>query len=278
LTVCGDKALPGLLALTKSKQAPARLLAMDVAGSLGQIKDPRIVEILEAGLRDSDANVVRMAIQATDTQHSAILGKALTPGNATQRDALLMFVASRRFPQATEAATRGLAQWPVEPVITTAFTQILNRTEAPIAQPGAFAYLYRTMAEEKKNAFLGEVAAKNPHQATWSRAVEELVERKAFDVLGPVIEASTGRRQGGLFWPLCHAAKTPEAKAFAVAQMKKKLEAKANPDELSINALPVLGADAGPLLPLLKALNSRNPGIGDAIKQIEAKVAEAQKK
>jgi hypothetical protein len=103
------------------------------------------------------------------------------------------------------------------------------------------------------------------------------VERKAFDVLGPVIEASTGRKQGWLLYPLCHAAKTPEARKFAVEQMRKKLEAKANPDELGIGALPALGADAAPLLPLLKALNSTNPGIVNTIVYIESKVAEGKK-
>ena len=171
-----------------------------------------------------------------------------------------------------------LARWPADETVTAAFAGVINDAQKGRLQPSAFDYLYRQMADEKKNAFLGEVAAKNPDQATWSRAVEELVERKALSVLGPVIEASTGRRQGGLFWPLCHAVKTPEAKAFAVEQMRKKLEAKANPDELNINALPALGADAGPLLPLLKALNSTNPLIVNAIADIERKAASAGKK
>jgi outer membrane protein assembly factor BamB len=233
--------------------------------ALGKDAEPTLVALL------GDADL-KQRVRAT------MLVQALGPGGEALRDALIAFMADDKAAQAVVQPARALSAWPADAKVTEAFAGSINNAQQGLKQGSAFAYLYRTMTEEKKNVFLGEVAAKSPDQATWSRAVEELVERKAFDVLGPVIRASTGPRQGGLFWPLCHAAKTPEAKAFTVEQMRLKLEAKSNPDELNINALPALGAEAGPLLPLLKALNSTNPHIVGAIADIERKVAEAEKK
>jgi hypothetical protein len=81
---------------------------------------------------------------------------------------------------------------------------------------------------------------------------------------------------------LCQAAKTPEAKAFAVAQMKPKLEAGVNLAELNLNALPALGADAASLLPALKACKTDDPKlqkqIADIVTQIETQVAAIETK
>ena len=140
-----------------------------------------------------------------------------------------------------------------------------------------FAYLLPLQGKDQRLGFLTKVAAEISNERTRGDAVAALVECKAFDVLGKLIQESTGRRQGGLLYPLCQAAKTPEAKTFVVEQMSKKLTAKANPTELSINALPILGADAGPLLPLLKALNSKDKAVVDAIADIERKVAVEKK-
>jgi hypothetical protein len=109
-----------------------------------------------------------------------------------------------------------------------------------------------------------------------------LVERKAFEALGKLIASATGRQQGALLLPLCQAAKTPDAKAFAVAQMKPKLEAGVNLAELNLNALPALGADAASLLPALKACKTDDPKlqkqIADIVTQIETQVAAIETK
>jgi hypothetical protein len=174
-----------------------------------------------------------------------------------------------------------LAVWPNDPAVTTTFAKLLNDGQFRKAQPTLFGYLLPLQPPDQAPGFLADVAAKTPHDNVRGSAIAELVERKAFEALGKLIASATGRQQAALLYPLCQTAKTPEAKAFTVAQVKQKLEAGANPAELGINALPALGADAAPLLPLLKAIKTEDANfqkqIADIVAQIETKTAAAPK-
>jgi hypothetical protein len=267
---------------TGAKALAEHIAALDIGNphSPNAVGIGDVVMTLRTLGKEAESTLVALLSDADLKQRTraAMLVQVLGPGGEAVRDALIAFMADDKAAQAVVQPARALSAWPVDAKVTETFVGLINTAQQGLKQGPAFEYLYRSMTEEKKNAFLSEVAAKNPDQSTWTRAVEELVERKAFDVLGPVIQASTGRRQGGLFWPLCHAAKTPEVKKFAVEQMRLKLEAKANPEDLNINALPALGADAAPLLPLLKAITPENATVKNAIADIERKVAEAEKK
>jgi hypothetical protein len=180
-------------------------------------------------------------------------------------------------------AARALVIWPADEKVRAAFAAVVKTgymKKGCFTQMQAYTYLTKYAPEEQKAVLMSEFAAQTPDNPVRAKAVEKLLERQAFDVLGKVIQESTGRTQSSLLYSLCQAAGSAPAGArkFAVEQMKKKLETKANPDELGINALPILKAEAGPLLPLLKALNSTNPGIVDAIAGIEAAVAAEGKK
>jgi hypothetical protein len=220
-------------------------------------------------------------VNGTNTKNrvgAALLVEQCGPGGDALRDALLAFMDESKDEGALRLANnaaRALVTWPADEKVRAAFASTVNarnNQKGCFVQTQGFEYLTKHVAEDKRSSLLGEFAAQTLDNSIRSRAVEQLVDRKAFDVLGKVIQAATGPVQGGLLTSLCQVAKTPEEKKFAVEQMKKKLEAKANPEELGLNALPALGADAGPLLPLLKALPD-NAMVKAAIVDIEARVA-----
>lgn len=232
--------------------------------ALGADAEPSALSILQ----DGDA-------KTRETIAAAILWGDL-PRAKTLRDALIPLFVERKI--SDELAASALAVWPKDTAVTATFTKLLNDGKFRNAQPAMFDYLLPLQPADQVLGFLARVAVAAPHDNVRGNAIGALIERRAFDVLAQMIESATGRQQGALLWPLCHAVKTPEAKAFAVAQMKKKLEAKAKPEELGIGAWSQLGADAGPLLPLLKALNPDNATVKNTIADIERKVAEAVKK
>jgi outer membrane protein assembly factor BamB len=236
--------------------------------ALGAEAEPTALSILKDGEQ-----------KPRETVAAAILWGDL-PRRDGFRDALISLLIERKI--SDELGASVLAVWPNDPAVTTTFAKLLNDGQFRKAQPTLFGYLLPQQATDQAPGFLADVAAKTPHDNVRGSAIAELVERKAFEALGKLIASATGRQQGALFWPLCHAAKTPEAKAFTVALVKKKLEAGANPAELGINALPALGADAASLLPLLKAIKTEDANfqkqIADIVAQIETKTAAEQKK
>jgi hypothetical protein len=164
----------------------------------------------------------------------------------------------------------------------TLFNKLLNDGQFRNIQPTVFAYLLPVQDKEQVASFLANVAEKTPNDRVRGEAVMALVDRKAFEVLGKLIASAKGQAQGALLYPMFQAAKTPEAKTFAVAQVKQKLETGANPAELGLATLPSLGADAAPLLPALKAIKTEDANfqkqVADIVAQIERQVKEAAEK
>jgi hypothetical protein len=236
--------------------------------ALGADAEPAALAVLKDGDQKS-----------RETVAAAILYGDL-PRRDGFRDALISLLIERKI--SDELGASVLAGWPNDPAVTTVFNTVLNDVKFRNLQPTVFGYLLPLQSPDKALDFLAEAATKTLDHRVRGEAVTALVDRKAFEVLGQRLASAKGQAQGALLYPLFQAAKTPEAKTFAVAQVKQKLEAGANPAELGLATLPSLGADAAPLLPLLKAIKTEDANfqkqIADIVAQIERQVAASETK
>jgi hypothetical protein len=240
----------------------------------------------------ADADVVLLSLltdpDAKIRRNGAAAAGLWPRGSATVRDALLPMAADRSSEQATRtyaiAAATALANWPADPSVTGLFQKLIANEKEWGFHGSAVAYLMRVLPEDQKNAVL--VAACRGHNG--SRFVPVLLERDALNDLRSLVTTTKDRIQVGVISTLCQTAfygTKPAWKTFAAEMGTLALrEPSKDLQALSgiVNAIKTLGADAAPVLPLLKALKIEDAAtaktITDAIAEIEAKVAAAAEK
>jgi hypothetical protein len=148
-------------------------------------------------------------------------------------------------------------------------------------------YLLRALPEDQKNAILAK-AAKAP-EGQHNGSIETLLERAAHDTIKSVVTETTDRIQGAIIYKLCSTAAhngKPEQRKFAAEMVLLALQKP--PADLYalgniVTAATILGADAAPVLPALKALKpdylkDQAKSVAEAIAAIEAKVAAGEGK
>jgi outer membrane protein assembly factor BamB len=239
---------------------------------LGADADPVLVSLLT----DPDAKIRRNGAAAAGLWPS---------GSATVRDALLVVAADRKMDNANRgppgSAFMALANWPADPAVTAEFQKIVaNEKEWGFHGP-AVQYLMRVLPEDRKDAVLA-TACKGYRGETY---VTQLLERNATETIKALVAGTKDRLQSGIVVALAQAATTPAQRQFAVEMAVLALrEPSKDPQALGGLAawIKPLGADAAPVLPLLKGLKIEDANtaktVADAIAEIESKVAAAAEK
>jgi hypothetical protein len=206
-------------------------------------------------------------------------------GGAAVRDALLVVAADRKMDNANRgpagSAFMALANWPADPVVTGMFQKtIANEKDWGFHGP-AVQYLMRVLPEDQKDAVLA-MACKGYRGETY---VGQLLERNATGPIKALVAGTKDRLQSGIVVALARAAATPAQRQFAVEMAVLALrEPSKDPQALGGLAtwIKPLGADAAPVLPLLKVLKvddaATAKAITDAIAEIETRMKAAGEK
>jgi hypothetical protein len=216
---------------------------------------------------------------------AAMLVQGRGPGGDALRDALIAFMTDEKAERSVFQAARALATWPADPKIITGFQEFITTPLGFWVRDPAAQYLMRALPEDQKNAMLAKVAMVRDGQ----NHIATLVERGALTEVKSVVAGTKDRIQAGVIQTLCSTAiagKKPELRTFA-AEMGVVALHNRTADLYAlggiVNALKSLGADAAPVLPLLKAMKPEDlkdaaKPVADAITEIEAKLAAAEKK
>jgi hypothetical protein len=198
------------------------------------------------------------------------------------RDALLPLAADRSSEQASRsygiAVTQALSDWPADAKITDLMLKIVNDDKDWGFHPPAVSYLLRSLPEDQKNAML-QAACK-----AWNGAgnVATLLERGAVADIKTLVSKTKDRIQAGIIHSLCSmsvANDKPEQRKFAADMGVLALQNRTTDLHALggiVNAIKSLGADAAPVLPVLKGLKIEDAAtaktVADAIAEIETKV------
>jgi hypothetical protein len=231
---------------------------------------------------DADAVLVSLLTNADGkVRRNGAAAAGLWPsGSATVRDALIPLAADRSSEQATRsyaiAAATALANWPADPAVTDMFNKFVANEKDGWFHGPAVQYLMRVLPEDRRDAVLA-MACKGYRGETYAA---QLLERNATATLKTVVSETRDRVQSGIVVALARAATTPAQRQFAVEMAVLALrDPSKDPQALGSLAtwIKPLGADAAPVLPLLKGLKIEDANtaktVSDAITEIEAKTA-----
>jgi hypothetical protein len=204
-----------------------------------------------------------------------------TSRNPALRDALMTVATGSQDPS-RPVALQALSQWSADPAITALMKKLVENPQEWQAHPNAVAYLLRILPEDQKNATLAHAAR------AWNgnNNIATLLDRGALNEIRTVVSETNDRIQAGIIQNLCStavASAKPELRKFA-AEMSVLALQKPSADTHALigiaSGVRTLGADAAPVLPLLKALKPEElkdaaKPVAEAIAEIEAKMAAA---
>jgi hypothetical protein len=177
-----------------------------------------------------------------------------------------------------------LSSWQADPAVTAFLTKLVENEKAFKLHKPAVQYLLRALPENQKNSMLVKAAR------AWNgqNNIAILLERGALDSIKALVTETKDRIQAGIVYNLCETAgrsNKSEQRKFAAEMVILALQNP--PADLQglggiVTAATFLGADAAPVLPVLKALKPEYmkeaaKSVTEAIAAIEAKVAGGKK-